>query len=118
MLITGDEVSVGRMLIEPANWLIERHLRQNAGVNVAQKIIAVFQIPSAISRAWCKAAVVVEWLMVRHEVWAAVFACVDDAALLAGRPPPILESEIPAARIPRPTDAPRRQGVADGRSVL
>src|SRR3954447_9640963 len=98
--------------------LVEGYRRQGAAVDVAQEILAVLQMLGAVRRARREACVIVERLVVRREIGGAVGAGVDDFALFLGRATAIGEPLVPAAGIPGPADALRRQGVADRRRML
>src|SRR5438132_241155 len=101
------------MLRQNADRFVEHDMRQGAGIDVAQKVLAILEMLGAILGARREAREIIERLMVRLEIRAAVAARIDDAALLLVRPAAVLQRQVPTARIPSPADVLRRQRIAD-----
>src|SRR5581483_1516896 len=87
-------------------------LRQRALGNVSEEVVAILEMLGALARAGRVACEIVERLVMRLEREAG--RGVDDGALLARRVAAVGERGIPAAGVPGPRDAFRRQRVADG----
>jgi hypothetical protein len=113
VLVAALHVGVRRVLGVAAGGLVEHDRGQRAGGDVAQQVVAVLQVLGAVLRARRVARVVVERLVVRLEVRAALVARVDHAPLRAGRLAPIGERRVPSARVPGPGHALGAQRVAD-----
>src|SRR5262249_22936106 len=111
MFITGCDVRRTWMLVQPADRLVERYLRQCAGIDRGDEIIVVSQVLLAIFGAGRKTHVVVERLMVRLEVDRAVLAVVDHGARLGRWLATVGECRLEAAAVPDPAHALRAQRV-------
>ena len=101
------------MLGVAAGGLEERHLRQRSLVDRLQHFFFVFQVLRAVCGARREARVVVERLVVRLEDRARVRARVDHRALRLRILPPVGKRRVPAAGIPGPGNAFRRERVAN-----
>src|SRR5262245_16880978 len=101
------------MLVEMADRLVERHLRQRAFVDGGGKVGVVLEVLLSIRLARREAREVVERLVMRLEGLRARLEGIDDAALLARVAPAIPGRVVPAAAVPGPGDAFRRKRVAD-----
>src|SRR5260221_10478031 len=105
MRVAGQQVGIRRMLVEAPDRLVERHRKQPARIDVAQEILAIFQMLLPVSRAGREPRKVVERLMMRLEIDGVVLAGINDRALLAWWPATVRQRRVPAACIPGPADA-------------
>src|SRR5260221_10072125 len=113
MLVAGHDLRIPGMLVEAADRLVERHLRQRALVRGGDEVGVVPEVTLAVGLPGREALVVIERLVVRLEGRRAGAVGVDDGALLARILAPIARRLAPSAGVPGPGDAFRRERVAD-----
>ncbi len=86
MKVAGHHIGKAGVFSKSTSRFVEGNLWQFSLREIAQKVIAVLEMSGPVRSAWGEASEIIERLMMRHEIRAIAFSCVNDFALYLRAP--------------------------------